>query len=72
MANTLSEFCTDEDIIDSLRLMFDYDEMHTVDWYTVLGQVEELDDDYLLLRFRGRVFKIDRLTGSVSEEGDVE
>lgn len=72
MANTLSEFCTDEDIIDSLRLMFDYEEMHTVDWYTVLGQVEELDDDYLLLRFRGRVFKIDRLTGSVSEEGDVE
>lgn len=72
MANTLSEYCTDEDIIDSLRLMFDYDEMHTVDWYTVLGQVEELDDDYLLLRFRGRVFKIDRLTGSVSEEGDVE
>jgi hypothetical protein len=68
----LSEFCTDEDIIDSLRLMFDYDEMHTVDWYTILGQVEELDDDYLLLRFRGRVFKIDRLTGSVSEEGDVE
>ena len=68
----MSEFCTDEDIIDSLRLMFDYDEMHTVDWYTVLGQVEELDDDYLLLRFRGRVFKIDRLTGSVSEEGDVE
>lgn len=68
----MSEFCTDEDIIDSLRLMFDYEEMHTVDWYTVLGQVEELDDDYLLLRFRGRVFKIDRLTGSVSEEGDVE
>ena len=71
MANTLSEYCTDEDIIDSLRLQFDYEEMHTVDWYTVLSQVEELDDDYLILRFRGRVFKIDRVTGSVSEEVSV-
>ena len=71
MANTLSEYCTDEDIIDSLRLEFDYEEMHTVDWYTVLSQVEELDDDYLILRFRGRVFKIDRVTGSVSEEVSV-
>ena len=71
MANTLSEYCTDEDIIDSLRLQFDYEEMHTVDWYTVLSQVEELDDDYLILRFRGRVFKIDRVTGSASEEVSV-
>ena len=67
MANTLSEFCTDEDIIDSLRLEFDYEEMHTVDWYVVLSQVEELDDDFLVLRFRGRTFKIDKVTGSVEE-----
>ena len=67
MANTLSEYCTDEDIIDSLRLEFDYEEMHTVDWYVVLSQVEELDDDFLVLRFRGRTFKIDKVTGSVEE-----
>ena len=72
MANTLSEYCTDEDIIDSLRLHFDYEEMHNVDWYVVLGQVEELDEDYLSLRFRNRSFKIDRLTGSVTEDGDSE
>ena len=66
MANTISEYFTDEDLEQSLRLQFEYDEMWTMDFRSVFNQITD-EGDYLQLKLRGRIFKIDKITGGVSE-----
>ena len=62
----LSRYFTDEDLEAQLRLQFPYDEMWDVDFKTVFNHIIDTGTD-LELRFRGRLFRIDRVTGSVSE-----
>ena len=62
----LSLYFTDEDLISQLRVQFDYDEMHDLDWKTIFNQIEERERDYFL-RFRGRKFSINKVTGGVTE-----
>ena len=66
MTNTFSPYFTDEDLEQSLRLMFEYDEMWDMDFRTVFNQITD-EGDYFQLRLRGRVFRIDKVTGGVSE-----
>ena len=66
MTNTFSPYFTDEDLEQSLRLMFEYDEMWDMDFRTVFNQITD-EGDYYQLRLRGRVFRIDKVTGGVSE-----
>lgn len=67
MTNTVSEYFSDEELEDSLRMMFEYDEMFDIDFRTVFNQIKDLDDDYFELSFRGRLFNIDKVTGGVLE-----
>ena len=66
MANTISEYFTDEDLEQSLRLQFELDEMWTMDFRSVFNQITD-EGDYLQLKLRGRIFRIDKITGGVSE-----
>jgi hypothetical protein len=66
MANTVSDYFTDEDLESQLMLQFEYEEMHTMDFRTVFSQIEDMGE-FLQLRLRNRVFKIDKITGGVNE-----
>ena len=66
MVNTVSEYFTDEDLEQSLRLQFELDEMWTMDFRSVFNQITD-EGDYLQLKLRGRIFRIDKITGGVSE-----
>ena len=68
MTNTVSEYFTDEDLEQSLRLQFEYEEMFDRDFKTVFNQITEGDENYLQLKLRGRTFLIDRITGGVVEQ----
>lgn len=67
VTNTVSEYFSDEELEDSLRMMFEYDEMFDIDFRTVFNQIKDLDEDYFELSFRGRLFNIDKITGGVIE-----
>ena len=66
MANTISEYFTDEDLEQSLRLQFELEEMWSMDFRSVFNQITD-EGDYLQLKLRGRIFRIDKITGGVSE-----
>ena len=66
MTNTISDYFTDEDLEQSLRMQFDLDDMWGMDFKTVFSQIEDIGDVFQL-RLRGKVFNIDKITGSVSE-----
>ena len=68
MANTLSDYFTDEGFISNLRALFEDDERYNLDLMSIINQVEDYDKDFLLLTFRGRKFLIDRLTGAIMEK----
>ena len=67
VTNTVSEYFSDEELEDSLRMMFEYDEMFDIDFRTVFNQIKDLDDDYFELSFRGRLFNIDKITAGITE-----
>lgn len=68
----LSEFCTDEDIINNLRSLFDPEEQFDTDFQMIFNMMLDRGLDFYLV-FRGRKFSIDKVTGAVSEiGGDVE
>lgn len=68
----LSEFCTDEDIINNLRSLFDPEEQFDTDFQMIFNMITDRGLDFYLV-FRGRRFSIDKITGAVSEiGGDVE
>ena len=66
MANTVSPFFDDDDLVTQLMIQFDEEEMHTMDYKTIFNQIEDIGD-CLQLRLRGKLFNIDKVTGVVSE-----
>jgi len=66
MTNTISDYFTDEDLEQSLRLQFDAEEMWTMDFKTVFSQIEDAGEVFQL-RLRGRLFNIDKITGDAME-----
>lgn len=68
MANTISENFTDEELEVQLRSQFPYTEMWDVNFKVFFNQITD-EQDYFQLRFRGRIFKINKQTGEVTEKG---
>lgn len=69
MANTVSPYFDDEDVICELRTFFELDEMWNIDFASALTDITDSDDDnYLQLELNNRTFYIDRFTGDVFEE----
>ena len=62
----LSEFFTDEELCTQLRMQFDEDEMWDTDFTVFFNQIVDRGTDFFL-KFRGRKFSIDKITGAVTE-----
>lgn len=62
----VSEYCSDEDIINSLRGFFDVDEQWDDDFMMIFNRIVDRGLDFYLV-FRGRKFSIDKITGAVTE-----
>ena len=69
MANTLSEYFTDEDLERQLRMQFDINQQYTMNFKTVFNQIQDIGDCFML-RLRNRIFYIDKITGVVTEKDD--
>jgi len=66
MANTVSEYFTDDDLETQIRLQFEEDEMWDMDFKTIFSQITD-NESFFELKLRNRIFHIDKITGSVSE-----
>ena len=66
MTNTVSDYFTDEDLEQQLRLQFDDDGMWDMDFRTVFSQITD-EGDCLQLKLRGRTFNIDKITAGITE-----
>ena len=62
----LTEFGTDEGILDNLRMFFEVDEQEMVDWDTVLGQLVDVGA-YFEVKVMGRCFHVAKRFGDVVE-----
>ena len=66
----VGEYFTDDELESQLRLQFDYEEMWDIDFRTVFSQIVDRGDDFFL-EFRNRQFSINKITGEVSEVGEL-
>lgn len=66
MSNVLSPFFSDEDLETQLRTFLSDEEMHSVDFKRLFHEVMD-NGECLELRFRGKLFLIDKVTGCVQE-----
>ena len=60
------EYFTVSDLVCQLKLQFDYNEMFDMDFKTIISQMVDYGD-YYELRLRGRLFRVDKVTGTVVE-----
>ena len=60
---SVSEFYSDEELISQLRMFIDDD----LDFYGLLSTVEEVDENTLQIKVKGRVFRFDKELCSVEE-----
>ena len=68
---SFSEYFTDDELCNQLRAHFEDSEQWDIDFTTVFNLIIERGIEYYI-EFRGRKFSIDKLTGFVTEVGDVE
>ena len=68
---SFSDYFTDDELCNQLRSQFKDTEQWDIDFTTVFNLIVDRGIDYYL-EFRGRKFSIDKLTGFVTEVGDVE
>ena len=66
MANTVSPNFSDEDLETQIRLQFPYNQMHDTDFKIFFNQITD-EGEYYQLKLRGRVFRIDKQFGEVTE-----
>ncbi len=67
---SFSEYFTDDELCNQLRLQFKDTEQWDIDFTTVFNLIVDRGIDYYL-EFRGRKFSIDKLTGFVTELGEI-
>ena len=63
---TLSPYFTDSQVVNQLRSFYSLSEMWKIDFYNSLSQAED-KGEFFELRIMNRLFKIDKITGGVSE-----
>ena len=62
----LSDYASDEDIINQIRLHFEDEQQYDMEFRTILNNVVDTGKTFYL-EFRGKKFNIDKITGSVIE-----
>lgn len=67
---SFSEFFTDDELCNQLRSHFEDSEQWDIDFTSVFRLITDRGIDYYL-EFRGRKFSIDKLTGFVTELGNI-
>lgn len=67
----ISPYFTNMDVESQLRLHFPMEEQWDTDFSVFLNDVEDTGDNFRL-KFRGRVFYIDKITGIVTEPNPLE
>ena len=67
---SFSEYFTDDELCNQLRAHFEDSEQWDIDFTTVFNLIIDRGIDYYI-EFRGRKFSIDKLTGFVTEVGDI-
>ena len=63
---SLSPYYPDSSVVNSLRPFFSLSEMWTIDFYNLLSQAED-KGEFFELRIMNRLFRIDKVTGGVTE-----
>ena len=63
---SLSPYYPDSRVVNELRGFFSLGDMWKIDFYNLLSQAED-KGDYFELRIMGRLFRIDKITGGVTE-----
>jgi hypothetical protein len=64
---SLSEYYEDESVVNSLRSFFGLDEQWTIDFQSLLSQVEDYDDENYSLKIKDKTFLIHKIHGGVTE-----
>ena len=64
---SLSPYFEDSSIVNALRSFFEVDEQWTIDFQSLLSQVEDLDDEYYQLQIKDKLFHIHKMQGVVEE-----
>lgn len=62
----LTEYCSEEDIINNLRGFFEPEEQFDTDFKMIINRLIDRGLDFYLV-FRGRKFSIDKITGAIVE-----
>ena len=68
MGNTISDYYSDEDIIAELRTYFEYDEMWSINFQSLLKSIIDYNDIYYMLQIKNRTFYINKITCEVMEK----
>lgn len=63
----LSDYYEDDDVVSQLRSFFDEDECGSIDFESLLSQIDDHDDESYSLKINGRVFLIHKIHGAVIE-----
>ena len=63
---SLSPYYPDSSVVNSLRPFFSLSEMWNIDFHNLLSQAED-KGEYFELRIMNRLFRIDKITGGVTE-----
>ncbi len=63
----ISEYYSDETIINGLTLFFDEEEREEIDFNNALSTIEEYDEDYFIVVVKSRSFLIHKILGGVDE-----
>lgn len=63
----ISEWFSDDELISELRMFFTEAERETIDFQSLLGQINWIDEDTGEIKVKGRTFRFDYEVCSVTE-----
>ena len=63
----ISEYYSDESIVNALSIFFDEEERDEIDFNNALSTLEEYDEDYFIVVVKNRSFLIHKILGGAEE-----
>ena len=63
----ISEYFSDEELINQLHMFFDEEEREHIDFESYLGQLNEINSDTMEVIIKNRTFRFNKLTCDVEE-----